>query len=146
LEAVVVCVVWGAGVYHGESTTLPSRPWSVPQIHAVADTPQIRILFRIAEFAGGVTPSNPVPFHEQYTYALDCFPMMLALLILAVWHPGRYLVGPASEFPRLSRREKKERKREAKAAVREEKEARRQAKREAKEGRREVGESGDDVV
>ncbi|KAK3906177.1 RTA1 like protein-domain-containing protein [Staphylotrichum tortipilum] len=106
----------------------------------------IRIIFRIAEFAGGVTPSNPVPFHEQYTYALDCFPMMVALLILAVWHPGRYLVGPDSEFPRLSRREKKERKREAKAAVWEEKEARKQAKREAKAGRREAGGSGDDVV
>ncbi len=87
-----------------------------------------------------------MPFHEQYTYALDCFPMMLALLILAVWHPGRFLVGPESEFPRVSRREKKERKRQAKEMAREEKEARRQAKREAKEGRRDVGSSGDDVV
>lgn len=24
----------------------------------------IRIIYRIAEFAGGITPSNPIPFHE----------------------------------------------------------------------------------
>lgn len=96
----------------------------------------VRIIFRMAEFAGGVTPSNPVPFHEEYTYALDCFPMMLALLILAIWHPGRYLVGPESEFHRLSRGEKKERKRENKMMQRQEKEARKQAKHDRRRERR----------
>ncbi|KAK4153966.1 RTA1 like protein-domain-containing protein [Chaetomidium leptoderma] len=96
----------------------------------------VRIIFRIAEFAGGVTPSNPVPFHEEYTYALDCFPMMVALLIVAIWHPGRYMVGPESDFPRLSRREKKQRKREKKAALREEKEAKKQATQDRKRQRR----------
>jgi hypothetical protein len=33
-----------------------------------------------------------VPFHEVYAYALDAAPMMLALCILAVLHPGRFLV------------------------------------------------------
>jgi len=96
----------------------------------------VRIIFRIAEFAGGVTPSNPVPFHEAYTYALDCFPMMVALLIIAVWHPGRYMAGPDSEFPRVSRRERKQRKREKKAAVREEKDAKKQAQQDRKRQRR----------
>lgn len=64
-----------------------------------------------------------MPYHEQYSYALDCFPMMVALLLLAIYHPGRYLVGPESEFPRVSREEKKARKREKKAAKLEEKEA-----------------------
>jgi hypothetical protein len=87
----------------------------------------------MAEFAGGIVPDkNPVPFHEEYTYALDCFPIMSALLILAIWHPGRYLVGPESEFHRLSRREKKERKREKKNAQRQEKEAKKQAKHDRK--------------
>ncbi len=54
--------------------------------------------------------------------------MMVALLILAVTHPGRYLVGVESEFPRLSRKEKKARKQEKKAARRQEKEARKWAK------------------
>ncbi|KAI1454697.1 RTA1 like protein-domain-containing protein [Annulohypoxylon moriforme] len=75
-----------------------------------------RNMYRIAEFAGGITPSNPVPFHEVYSYALDCFPMMLALLVLLIWHPGRTLVGASSEFPRKSRAEKKMEKQERKAA------------------------------
>ncbi|KAI2469543.1 RTA1 like protein-domain-containing protein [Annulohypoxylon bovei var. microspora] len=75
-----------------------------------------RNMYRIAEFAGGITPSNPVPFHEEYSYALDCFPMMLALLILVIWHPGKTLIGPSSEFPRKSRAEKKIEKQERKAA------------------------------
>ncbi|SPQ23522.1 188dcaef-3bc2-413c-a467-a8a255d564fa [Thermothielavioides terrestris] len=88
----------------------------------------VRIIFRMAEFARGITPDNPVPFHEAYSYALDCFPMMVALLLLAIYHPGRYLVGPDSEFPRLSRKEKKALKCEKKAARREEKEAKSRAK------------------
>jgi hypothetical protein len=67
----------------------------------------VRIIYRIAEFAGGITPSNPVPFHEAYAYVLDAFPMMVALLILAIWHPGRSLVGPDSQFPKETKAEKK---------------------------------------
>lgn len=78
-----------------------------------------------------------MPFHEEYTYALDCFPMMVALLILAIWHPGRYLVGPDSEFPKVSRKEKKAAKAERKAAKREEKEALKMAKRQGKHQRHE---------
>ena len=78
---------------------------------------EVRIIFRIAEFASGILlHKNPIPFHEAYTYALDCFPIMSALLILTIWHLGRYLVGPEREFYKLSRREKKERKREKKEA------------------------------
>ncbi|KAH9894680.1 hypothetical protein F4778DRAFT_286687 [Xylariomycetidae sp. FL2044] len=77
-------------------------------LYAVLALITVRIIYRICEFAGGITPSNPVPFHEEYSYALDCLPMMLALVILAVWHPGRTLVGPESEFPtKKSRAEKK---------------------------------------
>ncbi|KXX74504.1 Protein RTA1 [Madurella mycetomatis] len=90
----------------------------------------VRIIFRLAEFAGGVTPDNPIPFHEEYIYALDCFPMMVASLILVIYHPGRYLVGPDSEFPRLSRKEKKAAKREKK-----------EAKKKAKEQKQEEGQS-----
>ncbi|KKY27425.1 putative rta1 domain protein [Diplodia seriata] len=76
----------------------------------------VRIIYRICEFAGGVKPSNPIPFHEEYSYALDAFPMMVALLLLAIFHPGRSLVGPESEFPKMSREEKKAAKKERKAA------------------------------
>ncbi|KAM7186224.1 RTA1 like domain containing protein, partial [Naviculisporaceae sp. PSN 640] len=67
----------------------------------------VRIMFRIVEFAKGFGPDNPLPFNEIYIYVLDCLPMMIALLILAIFHPGRYLVGPESEFPKISRKEKK---------------------------------------
>jgi len=76
-------------------------------------------MFRIVEFAKGFGPENPIPFHEEYIYALDCLPIMVALVILAIWHPGRYL-GPESEFPKISRKEKKAMKmaeKEAKMAV-----------------------------
>ena len=86
---------------------------------------QVRIIFRIAEFAGGVKPSNPIPFNEAYTYALDCFPMMVALLILAVWHPGRFLLGPDSEFDKgPSRSERKASKAASKEERRSKKERR----------------------
>ncbi|KAK8117786.1 uncharacterized protein PG998_006067 [Apiospora kogelbergensis] len=75
----------------------------------------IRIIYRIAEFAGGITPSNPIPFHEEYSYALDVFPMMVALLILAIWHPGRFLTGRDSEIPKVSRKQKKADRRQRKA-------------------------------
>jgi hypothetical protein len=41
---------------------------------------------------------------------------MIALLILAIWHPGRFLVGPGSEIPKPSRSEKKQAKLDRKAA------------------------------
>ncbi|TQB73133.1 hypothetical protein MPDQ_006050 [Monascus purpureus] len=56
-------------------------------------------------------PSNS----EAYPYVLDTLPMFLALAVLNVLHPGRVLRGPDSEFPRLSRAEKKRVKKEKKA-------------------------------
>ena len=74
-------------------------------------------------------PDNPIPHTEAYAYALDAFPMLLALLLLCVFHPGRFLVGPESEFPHISRKEKKAMKQEKNAqeiASKEERKARRQ--------------------
>ena len=110
--------------------------FSARSLGRFANPTEVRIIFRMVEFAGGVTPSNPIPFHEAYTYALDCFPIMVALLILAIWHPGRYLVGPESEFHKLSRREKRERKRDKKSAQRQEKADKKQAKQDRKRERR----------
>ncbi|PSR82789.1 RTA1 like protein-domain-containing protein, partial [Coniella lustricola] len=65
-------------------------------LYAVLLLVSLRIFYRIAEYARGITPSNPIPFHEVYGYTLDAFPMMICLLILAIMHPGRTLVGPES--------------------------------------------------
>lgn len=66
--------------------------------------------------------------NEAYIYCLDATPMFLALLLLSVMHPGRVLVGPGSEFPRFSWKEKKMSKREKKTLKREKKEAKRRGK------------------
>lgn len=78
---------------------------------------QLRIFYRIAEYGGGLSPtSNPVPYHEAYNYALDAFPMMVCFLLLAIMHPGRFLVGPDSEIPKKTRKEKKAEKKAKKEA------------------------------
>ena len=81
----------------------------------------VRISFRIAELAPGGDPAaNPLPFREAYSYVFDAAPMMLALGILLVVHPGRLLQGPGSEFPgRRERREEKRLRKEEKKARRE---------------------------
>jgi RTA1 like protein len=69
-----------------------------------------------------------VPFHEAYSYVLDAFPMMVAILALAVVHPGRTLMGPESEFPRISRKERKALKKDKKAAKKEQRLARKEGR------------------
>lgn len=80
-----------------------------------------RLFYRIAEFGGGVTPSNPIPFHEIYGYMLDALPMGTCLLILALMHPGRLLRGPNSDLPHVPRKERKAAKKAAKQAKKEDK-------------------------
>jgi hypothetical protein len=58
-------------------------------------------------------------------YCLDALPMLFAIFLLNIWHPGRCLVGPDSEFPKLTRAEKKALKREKKERKRRRKEAKR---------------------
>ncbi|KAL1892352.1 hypothetical protein Sste5346_007090 [Sporothrix stenoceras] len=80
-----------------------------------------RLFYRIAEFGGGVKPSNPVPFHEVYGYLLDALPMGACLLFLALMHPGRLLRGPYSDLPHIPRKERKAAKQAAKQAKKGEK-------------------------
>jgi len=70
--------------------------------------------------------------HEFYAYVFDALPMILAALLLNIVHPGLVLKGPESEFPHVSRKEKKMLKQEKKAA----KQQRKQEKRSAKEQRK----------
>jgi hypothetical protein len=86
----------------------------------------IRICYRIAEYANGISTSNAIPYHEAYPYCLDALPMMFCIIVLSVYHPGRYLVGPDSKFPKKTRAEKKaekQAKKEAKRAKKEQKKA-----------------------
>lgn len=73
-----------------------------------------RIIYRLIEYASGDNPSNPLPYHEVYFYALDALPMSLAIILMCITHPGHVLKGPKSEFPKLSKSQKKAAKRAAK--------------------------------
>ncbi|PYH46498.1 RTA1 domain-containing protein [Aspergillus saccharolyticus JOP 1030-1] len=108
--------------------------WLFYAIYAALFLITVRIVFRLAQYAQGTDPNNPVLTHEWYEYVWDALPMFFALVILNVMHPGRVLQGPDSEFPRVSRREKKRAKREKKQAKLAEKEARKDRKRHRKHG------------
>jgi hypothetical protein len=87
--------------------------WVTIALYAALALISMRIIFRLIEFSAGTDASNPLPYHEVYALALDAFPMTLAIIILAVVHPGLALKGPESEFP--SRKEKKAEKKRVKA-------------------------------
>ncbi|KAK5987978.1 putative lipid transporter atnI [Cladobotryum mycophilum] len=84
----------------------------------------MRIIYRLVEFGQGVDSNNPILSHEAYPFGLDASPMVLALTIMNLMHPGLVLRGPDSEFPKVSRAEKKA----IKAAKKEEKKQRKAAK------------------
>ncbi|KAL8827466.1 MAG: hypothetical protein Q9170_007006 [Blastenia crenularia] len=63
----------------------------------------IRIIFRLIEYASGLDSS--IPNHEAYQYIFDSLPMLFALILFNVIHPGRIMPGKQSDFP--SRKERK---------------------------------------
>ncbi|KAI9665829.1 MAG: hypothetical protein M1821_003763 [Bathelium mastoideum] len=64
----------------------------------------VRIIFRLIEYSTGL--HSTIPNHEVYMYIFDSTPMLLALVLYLVFHPGRLMPGKESDFP--SRRERKE--------------------------------------
>ncbi|ORY13041.1 RTA1 like protein-domain-containing protein [Clohesyomyces aquaticus] len=96
--------------------------WLTYALYACLVLITVRIIFRLVEFSAGVEISNPLPYHEIYALILDAFPMVLAMTILTVIHPGMVLKGPESEFPsRKERRAEKKAKKAEKKAQKEEK-------------------------
>ncbi|KDQ57165.1 hypothetical protein JAAARDRAFT_58630 [Jaapia argillacea MUCL 33604] len=66
----------------------------------------IRIIYRLVGFSQGIY--NTLTEHEAFFYCLEAVPMFSALLLYNVWHPGRVLVGPDSEFPPKPKKKKKD--------------------------------------
>ncbi|OAQ87902.1 RTA1 domain-containingprotein [Purpureocillium lilacinum] len=91
----------------------------------------MRIVYRLVEFSPGAGMDNPLLTSEIYPFMLDAFPMLVALVLLNAMHPGFVLRGPESEFPRLSRAEKKA----LKAQKKEDKRRRKEEKKRGKSGR-----------
>lgn len=65
-------------------------------------------MFRLIEYSDGTGADNPLVGREIYPFMLDAFPMLLALMLINIFHPGLVLRGADSEFPHVSRAEKKE--------------------------------------
>ena len=103
--------------------------------------PKIRIIFRLVEFIPGANADNPLLTNEIYVFCLDALPVILGLILLNIIHPGLVLRGPESEFPTVSRAEKKRMKTEKKEAKRERKRAKKEAKMQKKMERK-VGKDG----
>ncbi|KAJ6447143.1 RTA1 domain-containingprotein [Purpureocillium lavendulum] len=88
----------------------------------------MRIVYRLIEFSPGAGRDNPLLTSEIYPFILDAFPMLVGLVLLNVMHPGFVLRGPDSEFPRLTRAEKKAIKAQKKEDKRRRKEERKRGK------------------
>ncbi|MCJ1423686.1 hypothetical protein MMC29_001570 [Sticta canariensis] len=63
----------------------------------------VRIIFRLVEYSDGLDSS--IPNQEAYQYCLDSLPMLVALVLFNIYHPGKIMPGKASDFP--SRKERK---------------------------------------
>lgn len=59
----------------------------------------IRIIYRLAEFSGGLGASNPLPSNEPVLYVLESAPMWLAIFVWNAIHPGRFIRGPDAKMP-----------------------------------------------
>ncbi|KAF5647333.1 phospholipid-translocating ATPase [Fusarium sp. NRRL 52700] len=102
--------------------------WFIFTMLAVLVLIVIRIVYRLIEFGPGVNEHNQLLIHEEYPLGLDATPILIALVLLNILHPGFVLRGPDSEFPKLSRKEKKALKQQKKMEKKQAKEAKKARK------------------
>ncbi|KAM0239136.1 hypothetical protein ACHAPO_003106 [Fusarium lateritium] len=135
LQLAVVLVFAGITVFFYfklrqlEGRSMGRMKWLIWTMVVVLMLIVTRIVYRLVEFGPGVNSHNTLLIHEEYPLGLDATPILIALVLLNLMHPGFVLRGPESEFPKLSRKEKK--------ALKEEK---KQAKKARKAGARELEE------
>lgn len=72
----------------------------------------LRIIYRLIEYSKGY--DSAIAKAEAAFYVLDGFPMVIAMALFNVFHPGRYLVGPDSEFPKKEKKKKEKKKKSKK--------------------------------
>ncbi|KAH9229878.1 hypothetical protein COL26b_001361 [Colletotrichum chrysophilum] len=61
----------------------------------------VRIVYRLVEFSSGNGVDNQLITREGYFYALEAVPMVLAIGVFNVVHPGARMDGPGAEMPGL---------------------------------------------
>ncbi|KAI8241160.1 putative transcriptional regulatory protein, partial [Colletotrichum sp. SAR 10_96] len=59
----------------------------------------VRIIYRLIEFSSGNGVDNQLITREGYFYALEGVPMVLAIAVFNVVHPGAGMNGPGAEMP-----------------------------------------------
>lgn len=74
--------------------------WLIYALYACLAAITIRIIYRLAEFSGGLGTSNPLPSNEPVLYVLESTPMWLAILVWNIVHPGRFMSGEDAKMPR----------------------------------------------
>ena len=47
---------------------------------------------------------HTIPNHEAYQYCLDTLPMLIALILLNIIHPGKVMAGKECDFPSRKKR------------------------------------------
>lgn len=72
-------------------------------LYAVLVLISVRIIFRLVEYSRGFF--SGIPTHEAYQYTLDSTPMLVALILLSITHPGKVMPGKECDLP--SRKERK---------------------------------------
>ncbi|EFW20458.1 hypothetical protein D8B26_003164 [Coccidioides posadasii str. Silveira] len=70
----------------------------------------IRVIYRLCEYSQGV--DTPLSKSETAFYVLDAATMAVAIFLFSIFHPGRFLVGPDSEFPKKQKKSKANRNRD----------------------------------
>ncbi|KAF5547296.1 phospholipid-translocating ATPase [Fusarium napiforme] len=116
-----------------EGRSMGRMGWLILTMLAVLILIVIRIVYRLIEFGPGVNEHNQLLIHEEYPLGLDATPILIALVLLNIMHPGFVLRGPDSEFPKLSRKEKKAIKQQKKMEKKQAKEAKKARKTGAQE-------------
>ncbi|TVY72204.1 putative lipid transporter atnI [Fusarium oxysporum f. sp. cubense] len=116
-----------------EGRSMGRMKWLILTMLAVLILIVIRIVYRLIEFGPGVNEHNQLLIHEEYPLGLDATPILIALVLLNIMHPGFVLRGPDSEFPKLSRKEKKALKQQKKIEKKQAKEAKKARKAGAQE-------------
>ncbi|KAF4952139.1 hypothetical protein FGADI_6935 [Fusarium gaditjirri] len=116
-----------------EGRSMGRMKWLILTMLTVLILIVIRIVYRLIEFGPGVNEHNQLLIHEEYPLGLDATPILIALVLLNTMHPGFVLRGPDSEFPKLSRKEKKALKQQKKMEKKQAKEAKKARKAGAQE-------------
>ncbi|KAF5555185.1 phospholipid-translocating ATPase [Fusarium mexicanum] len=116
-----------------EGRSMGRMKWLILAMLTVLVLIVIRIVYRLIEFGPGVNEHNQLLSHEGYPLGLDATPILIALVLLNIMHPGFVLRGSDSEFPKLSRKEKKAIKQQRKMEKKQAKEARKARKAGAQE-------------